>query len=47
MKTTPRGTARHRFTIDGDQRSHHIDIRMGDAAEFAWFLRGRYRRRSG
>lgn len=44
-KTTPRGQARHTYRFDGDRFEHEVDARFGDAAEFAPFLRARYRRR--
>jgi hypothetical protein len=45
-KTTPRGTAEHRFTVD-DQLSYRIRLQLDDAAEMADFMNGTYRRISG
>lgn len=44
FKHTARGTARHRLTVTGDRLTHAIDVRLGDAAEFAYFMHGSYRR---
>jgi hypothetical protein len=43
-KRTERGVARHRFTVGEGWLRHEIDIRMGDAPEFAEFLRAVYAR---
>ncbi|MFC4081428.1 DUF1579 family protein [Amycolatopsis samaneae] len=43
-KRTPRGTAVHRLTPDGDVLRHEIDVRMGEAREFSPFLRAHYSR---
>ncbi|MCP2164131.1 DUF1579 family protein [Goodfellowiella coeruleoviolacea] len=43
-KTTPRGVAKHVFTLSDDHLRHHIDIRMGDSAEFVPFMRASYGR---
>jgi hypothetical protein len=45
-KTTPRGTAEHRFTVD-DQLSYRIRLQLNGTAEMADFLNGTYRRISG
>ncbi|SHG35169.1 DUF1579 family protein [Streptoalloteichus hindustanus] len=43
-KTTPRGQARHVFRFHGDAFEHEIDVRLGDAAAFSPFARGRFHR---
>jgi hypothetical protein len=46
VRTTPRGSARHRFELDGDRLAYAIDVALtGQAPEP--FLRGRYERVSG
>src|SRR3954454_17456665 len=47
QKTTPRGTAEHRFAIADDQLSYRIRLGLDDTAELEDFLSGRYRRISG
>ena len=42
-KHTPRGSARYRFAFDGDDRYRFvIENRLGEATEFAEFMRGDY-----
>ena len=46
VRTTPRGSAHHRFELDGDRLAYAIDVALtGHAPEP--FLRGRYERVSG
>jgi hypothetical protein len=46
-KTTPRGTAEHRFAVAEGQLSYRIRVRIDDSADWDDFLRGTYRRISG
>ena len=46
-KTTPRGTAWHRFTVAADELSYEIDLELEGDPEPARFLTGHYRRISG
>lgn len=46
-KETPRGVARHRFSVLEDRLRYAIEVRLGDAAAFSPFLTGTYRRISG
>jgi hypothetical protein len=46
-KTSPRGIAEHRFTVDGGQLSYRIRVKIDDTAEWEDFLSGNYRRISG
>ena len=46
VRTTPRGSARHRFELDGERLAYAIDVTLtGQGTEP--FLRGRYDRVSG
>jgi hypothetical protein len=45
-RTTPRGSAHHRFELDADVLTYAIDVSLGDQEEEP-FLRGRYERVSG
>ena len=47
VKSTPRGTAWHRFSVVDDQLSYRIDLQLGAATAPAEFLTGTYRRISG
>ncbi len=46
-KTTPEGTAEHRFRPTDDRLDYQIRLRLGGAAVWSPFLTGRYRRVSG
>jgi len=46
IRTTPRGSAHHRFELDGDRLAYAIDLALGEQ-EPTPFLRGRYERVSG
>ena len=46
VRTTPRGSAHHRFDLDGGRLTYAIDVTPGDQ-EAAPFLRGCYERVSG
>jgi hypothetical protein len=45
-RTTPRGSAYHRFALEADLLTYAIDVALGDQ-EAVPFLRGRYERVSG
>jgi hypothetical protein len=47
QKTTPRGTAEHRFATASGQLSYRIRTKIDDAAVWEDFLSGTYRRISG
>ncbi len=46
-KHTPRGVARHRFSVQGDQLRYRIDLQLAGESTPATFLTGTYRRISG
>ncbi|MBB3328663.1 DUF1579 domain-containing protein [Microlunatus antarcticus] len=46
VRATPRGSAHHRFELDGGRLAYAIDVALGDQ-EAVPFLRGRYERVSG
>jgi hypothetical protein len=46
-RTTPRGVARHTFSIEDEKLIYRIELKIADEAHFRQFLVGAYLRISG